>query len=395
MTGELMTVTHALDTADRFLQGAESSAPTGWASADNLIGCSTDAEAIGLWLRNYSKSPRTHEAYSREALRLIAWTSWKGYALRTLTFREVHQYIDFLRDPQPREAWCSGKAARRDRGEWKPFRGPLTDNGVAYALSVLGSLYHWLERAQFVQGNVFALAVADKKPLSLAHKQDRMLETDQFAAVWAFLDRGEAPVKPTILARWRWAFALLSLTGMRITEPQMNSMACFRYSSDLVKQGLPGWSLKILGKGRKVRTVPVSDALAEELTRYRRAMQLEPALPLPDEHEVPLLQVSPKNRKSLAKSTLDRDLHTLFELAAQSLDPHAKHRLLQASAHWLRHSFATHVLEAGLSLQDTQEVLGHASLQTLSQYAHGKDREKARIIGTLGKRSPRPHGDDF
>ncbi|MWS79585.1 tyrosine-type recombinase/integrase, partial [Escherichia coli] len=71
-------------------------------------------------------------------------------------------------------------------------------------------------------------------------------------------------------------------------------------------------------------------------------------------------------------SVLARDVKQAAERAAESVkaqDPARAERLLGASAHWLRHSHASHALEAGVALTAVQANLGHTSLVTTSVYA--------------------------
>ncbi len=103
-------------------------------------------------------------------------------------------------------------------------------------------------------------------------------------------------------------------------------------------------------KSRKDRFVPLSPKLLEELRAYWRAARPRPFLfPGPD-------PLRPITRSTIAK---------VCKQAAQSAGIERR-----VSPHTLRHSFATHLLEAGVDVRTIQMLLGHAALKTTSRYTH-------------------------
>ncbi|MHA3771402.1 site-specific tyrosine recombinase/integron integrase [Verrucomicrobiota bacterium sgz303538] len=109
-------------------------------------------------------------------------------------------------------------------------------------------------------------------------------------------------------------------------------------------------SVRVLGKGRKERIVPVGAPALQAIQQYRHAA---------DVHSGPLF-IS-KRRKRIGSvavwSLLKRYLrHTSIPV--------------EISPHKLRHSFATHLLDAGADLRSVQSLLGHASLSTTQIYTH-------------------------
>lgn len=107
------------------------------------------------------------------------------------------------------------------------------------------------------------------------------------------------------------------------------------------------------GKGAKDRGVPLPRPLLARLRRYWKSER--PA------SDTPYLFVAAGAKAALHETTLQKTF-----IAARADAGLAK----QASIHTLRHSYATHLLEAGISLRTIQHVLGHRSLRTTEIYMH-------------------------
>jgi integrase/recombinase XerC len=111
--------------------------------------------------------------------------------------------------------------------------------------------------------------------------------------------------------------------------------------------------IRVLGKGNKERIVPIGRKAAEALQAYRDA-----------------LGDTAGDRGALF---LNKDLGRLTTRSmARIVDQFARACGLPVtvSPHALRHSFATHLLDAGADLRSVQELLGHRSLSTTQRYTH-------------------------
>jgi site-specific recombinase XerD len=109
-------------------------------------------------------------------------------------------------------------------------------------------------------------------------------------------------------------------------------------------------SVRVLGKGRKERVVPVGAPALEAIQRYRQAARVE---------------AGPLFISKLRKRLGVRNIALLLERYIQHTSIP-----LKISPHKLRHSFATHLLDAGADLRSVQSLLGHASLSTTQIYTH-------------------------
>ena len=129
--------------------------------------------------------------------------------------------------------------------------------------------------------------------------------------------------------------------GLRISE---------LLAVDVQNLDLIGESVRVVGKGAKERIVPVGGPAISAIQRYRQAAAVTSG---------PLF-LSARLRR-ITQQAVD-----------QLLKKYLKHSSIPfaISPHKLRHSFATHLLDAGADLRSVQALLGHASLSTTQIYTH-------------------------
>lgn len=120
----------------------------------------------------------------------------------------------------------------------------------------------------------------------------------------------------------------------------------------------PGSGLvRVLGKGRKERLVPIGVKALDSLARYRQALARKSGIG-PREGGALFLN---KDNGRLTTRSIARVVDKMARASglAFPISPHA-----------LRHSFATHLLDGGADLRTVQELLGHSSLSTTQRYTH-------------------------
>jgi site-specific recombinase XerD len=123
-------------------------------------------------------------------------------------------------------------------------------------------------------------------------------------------------------------------------------------------------TVSVRGKGKKERLVPIGKPAIRAILKYWETL---PAPPLPDE---PVFFSNPKKRAPMYSRLVQMRIKKYLSLAG--LDP-------SITPHTLRHSFATHMLNAGADLRSVQELLGHAHLVTTQIYTHISTEQLKRV----------------
>ena len=148
--------------------------------------------------------------------------------------------------------------------------------------------------------------------------------------------------------RNRAIFEILYSSGIRISE---------LVGMDLFSVDFVTGVIRVRGKGDKERMVPIGKKALNAITVYRERLFKKAGIP-PDENGPLFLN---KNKGRLTARSIARILDKLVRECGF---------LTPVSPHALRHSFATHMLDAGADLRVVQELLGHKSLSTTQKYTH-------------------------
>ncbi len=232
-------------------------------------------------------------------------------------------------------------------------RRKLSRSSIARHLSALRSFFKYLMREAVVEANP-ARSVATPK------REKHLPSVMQPADVALLLEQPD-PSTP-LGARDRAFLELLYASGLRISELTGIDIDDIELRARLVK---------VHGKGSKERIVPFGSK-AEAAVRDWLAVRGELAHD-PDEQA---LFVNYRGAR-----ITQRSVRRLF-------DGYVRDAALRAgiSPHTMRHSFATHLLNAGADLRGIQELLGHSSLSTTQKYTHLNDWQ---LIAVYKKAHPR------
>lgn len=253
--------------------------------------------------------------------------------------RDVSGYLGFLtlHWGEAVTLGALGAVSPRDVRSWQ---ARLRQDGrsartAARTLSAVKSFHRWLAEAEGAEAPAVLTSRAPKAPPRLP----RPVEADDAAAIVtrAAVDHPE----PWIAARDEAVLTLLWGAGLRISE----ALALNRSDAPIPEV------LRIVGKGGRERIAPVPRAAREAVARYIALLVYDPG---PD---------GPLFVGARGKRLNPRLVQLTMERARASLGLPAS-----ATPHALRHSFATHLLEAGGDLRSIQELLGHASLSTTQIY---------------------------
>jgi integrase/recombinase XerC len=292
--------------------------------------------------------------------RLEHWQEWLKYEKNVSrhTFRaytsDITAFITFLSDYHGKRI-SLGDIAGCNITDFRAWLAKSTlDNKAAStrarSLSGLKNFLSWLDK----QGHAHNASINTVRTPKLPHRLPRPLYEKQAMTVL------KADEDDWLKLRNQALFTLLYGCGLRIDEALSLNI------SDLPHDGF----LKVRGKGRKERQVPVLDVVENAINIYRGAC------PYPEEPERPVFLGARGGRLNQGVAQRDmRNLRTELGLP-ETATPHA-----------LRHSCATHLLENGANLREIQELLGHASLSTTQRYTEIDTRKLLEIYKSAHPRA--------
>lgn len=354
------------------------------------LAATTDAQAIAAWL-GLHESAHTARAYRREAERLLLWAVVeRRLPLSSLTTEDATAYRAFLRRPAPAARWI-GPPCPRSSPSWRPFSRGLTPRSTAYALTVLRALFAWLVDQHYVVLNPFAgVTVRGARP-GTPFDTARALDEREWKTVRVFAGRLERHGWSAPAARrLRFALDFGYATGLRANEFVSATLG------DVQQEPDGTWWLEVTGKGAKSGRVALPPLARIALRQHLKERRLPVARPRWDPSTPLLASISRSGMSGqrraqnapgehgISAARLRQMLGELFQEAAEHVktrNPALAARLRRASPHWLRHTHATHALNAGVELVAVRDNLRHASIATTSTYLHGNDRRRAHQVG--------------
>jgi integrase len=339
------------------------------------------------WLDEYAHKKTTWRSYKKESERFLVWCALVRHtSLAAFDRDDVEAYVNFLKDPQPREKWCGPRGGRKTKDNqklWYPFTGPLSGTALQAALTILNSLMSYLVDARYIETNAFALLRRKSRFHNSLEEQkarlfERILDNEESEALISTMNN--APEDNLIdrqkKARLIFLVNILFFLGLRIHELALATWQNFRKVNNK-------WWFFTKGKGDRYGKIPVNSELLLAFMRYRQSMGLQP-LPT-GEDEGPIFTSIHNKTKSLSARQMSNLLKELARKTADNFpgDQIRQDKFSKFSPHWLRHLSASRQDLAGISFTHIKENMRHKSEATTRAYVHAFDDNRHQEMERL------------
>lgn len=290
--------------------------PTSFDESDELL---KDFEQHLIFERNLAEN--TLKGYLQDIQHLYEYAQIEGKQVIEMSYEELENFLGYLYD--------MGIAPR----------------SIARVVAGVRSFYTFLEMEEVIETNPADLLETPR----IGKKLPEVLTLEEIDRLLSAIDPGCASGVRNLAM-----IELLYSCGLRVSE------LCELKFNELY---LEEQYVRVLGKGRKERLVPMSPSAVMRIREYlpiRQSIEAKQGF----QHHVFLSQ----QRASISRQMIFMIIRKLARTAGidKTISPHT-----------FRHSFATHLLEGGANLQAIKEMLGHADISTTEIYTH-LDRTQLR-----------------
>lgn len=313
------------------------------------------AESLELWIERFLDYLR----FQRNA---------SPHTLRNYT-SDLQQFLSHLTHTPEGETRPAPELKQIDNLTIREFLGALYQRGntkasIARKLATLRSFMKFLSAQGAIQTNPAKIVASPKLESRLP----------DYVSIDAMTQLIEAPDTDTDLGkRDRAILEFLYGAGLRVSE-----LVGLNLGDISIGEGL----IKVVGKGRKERIVPFGNRAAEALDSYLlvRTKQVRARASSKTKHSAQEGEAVFLNFRGgrLTSRSVGNIVDRYVGRLAQRLKVHP---------HTLRHTFATHMLNAGADLRAIQELLGHESLSTTQKYTHVSAEQLVRIYQSCHPRA--------
>ncbi|MEK3904919.1 MULTISPECIES: tyrosine-type recombinase/integrase [unclassified Paenibacillus] len=292
-----------------------------------------ELEAFLIWMKDAGYTAHTQKSYLADVREFL--NSLNGRELGTVKKLHVVSYLTSV----------------RERG--------VSDSTRNRKHASVNCLFKALSELELLSINP---AAGIKKSKTDKNREPVYLEEQE-------LERFLSAVNGKYRSRNLAVFLLMSYMGLRVGEV---------HTLNLSDYNVDRRSLRVFGKGRKWRGIPVP----EDVAPYLDQAVADRLVPWRSKEEA--MFISQKGRRLSIRGIqgIAADTFSRFQSGLPSSQQRAY------SSHKLRHSFATMLLRKGADLRTVQELLGHSSIQTTTVYTHITSREKEEAMSRLQISSP-------
>jgi site-specific recombinase XerD len=284
-------------------------------------------------------APRTSRAYGSDLRDFAAWASVQDLEPGAMTAKQVRRYVASLTG----QGYAPSSSARK--------------------LAAIRALFAALRRHGLIAQNPAELVSTPRRGSHLP----RVLSAREAGRLLDAIPAGGEGESALLNLRDRAIFELAYSSGLRAEELVSIELADVDYDAE---------QLRVEGKGRKTRFVPVGEPAIAAVRAYLERARPELARQAGPGHSPQNLFLS-RSGRPLGTSDVRRRLKIWTRRSGSGAD---------ATPHSLRHSFATHLLDGGADLMAIQEMLGHASVSSTQIYTRV---ESARLRSAYERSHPR------
>lgn len=372
-----------------------------------------DYRAVIDFLLENSASNETFQSYRREVDRFLIWLWFERKALLPDVRRsDIETYLEFIKNPplswrgtEVKHRFVEKNGLSTPNPEWRPFisrvskaarkngadpderKWTQTQASLKSTMAILRTFFEFLLNEEHVSRNPVAQIKARSRKATSTQRAPtiKRLSRVQVNYLFGALEESGNRTDPERYERLRFILSCLISMYLRISEIASSGdrqpvHGDFFYKiHDAGQSQDKTWWFKVIGKGNKLREIPVSNDLLEALRRYRSSLGLSP---LPAIGEKLPLFLKTRGKGGLTSSRHVRAmLQELFDIAEQKLrsDGLADEAdgLLACTVHWLRHTGISEDVQVR-PLPHVRDGAGHSSIATTGIYVDNDDLEMHR-----------------
>ena len=248
--------------------------------------------------------------------------------------RDILQFAEFIEAAKVKSC-CQADALHVRNFAGSRRRRGISARSLQRSLSALRGFYRYLQRERIIEKN----PVADVSAPGIKKKLPELLDVDEINRLLSQAPQGTLEVRDHAMME------LMYSSGLRLVE---------LVNLNVVDLDLSQSQVRVLGKGNKLRYLPVGRAARKSLRQW-----LDERASWVVENETAVF-ISNRGSRLSTRAVQQR----MARLGRKhGLDKHVH-------PHMLRHSFASHLLESSGDLRAVQEMLGHADISTTQVYTH-------------------------